>query len=427
MNVQGNVLRPYALPRGCFLFLRVTDPPAARRWLAALLPRVTGDATPRAALNLAFSHAGLLTLGVPAERLRGANAFAAGMQARAGLLGDEGASAPEHWRPGIAGSDVLVVLAAENAQLLDGERAAALAELVGLELCHERAAGDLGTGHEHFGFSDGFSQPAVEGSGIPPGRGEGTALRWRRWGAVAAGEFVLGEPDEGGSRAPAPEGPLGRAASYMVVRDLEQDVAAFRRYTRALAERLGREPEWAAAKLVGRWQNGSSLVGYPDAPGPDAADHLDTVNRFRYSQDPDGLQCPLGAHTRRAFPRDALGWQGRLTKRHRIVRRGMSYGEPLADGALADDGRSRGLMFVCYQASIERQFELIQRRWLGDGDSFGLGQDADPIVCGGTGMVIQGHPPAFLEPLPRFVRTRGGEYFLLPGLEGLAALARGEC
>ena len=38
-------------------------------------------------------------------------------------------------------------------------------------------------------------------------------------------------------------------------------------------------------------------------------------------------------------------------------------------------------------------------------------------------MVIQGSPPLFLSGLPRFVTTRGGDYFLLPGRAGLAALA----
>ena len=34
-------------------------------------------------------------------------------------------------------------------------------------------------------------------------------------------------------------------------------------------------------------------------------------------------------------------------------------------------------MFVCYQASIERQFELIQSKWLNDGDAFWLGAEKD--------------------------------------------------
>ena len=69
----------------------------------------------------------------------------------------------------------------------------------------------------------------------------------------------------------------------------------------------------------------------------------------------------------------------------------------------------------------------------GDGNVFGLGDDRDPLVAGvasgadggGGRMVIQGSPPLFLSGLPRFVTTRGGDYFLLPGRAGLEVLAGG--
>jgi hypothetical protein len=212
-------------------------------------------------------------------------------------------------------------------------------------------------------------------------------------------------------------------------------VLGFRGYARDVATRLGRDADWVAAKIVGRWQNGSSLVRNPRHPGPPADGDRKRVNRFRYGTDKDGLGCPLGAHVRRANPRDALGWQGRLTMRHRIIRRGMSYGPPLdADAETADDA-TRGLIFVCYQASIERQFEFIQRQWLNDGNALRLGNDRDPLVAArdpladgdssSGGTVIQGRPPLFLTGLQSFVTMRGGEYFLVPGLNGLRALADG--
>lgn len=425
-DVQGNVLRGYGVTCTLFVFLEVTTAAAARRSLGAL--RVTGDEVDGDhTLNLAFTHGGLLALGVPPENVVDAGAFAQGMAARSAALGDVGPSAPEHWLPGIAGTHVLAILGAWQPEVLREQRQRLLDTLEGLEVGYERHAATLPGGREHFGFSDGFSQPAVPGSGQNPRDGEGTVGRWGRWRELALGEFVLGHDDEGGARAPGPSGPLGEQASFMVVRQLEQDVAAFRRYTADTARELGRTSEWLAAKLVGRWQNGSSLVRNPDEPGPDAAADARNVNRFRYGGDPHGRACPLGAHVRRANPRDALGWQGRLTKRHRIVRRGMSYGEPLRPGALEDDDRERGLMFVCYQASIERQFELIQQRWISDGDAFGLGGDSDPLVGSGSGLIVQGRPPHVLSPLPRFVTTRGGEYFLLPGLTGLDVLLAGRC
>jgi len=425
-EMQGNVLQSYNLRCALFVFLTVSEPAAARRSLGRLGftgEHPAGDHT----LNLAFTHAGLLSLGVPPERLPQAGAFAQGMAARAEMLGDVGPSAPERWLPGIAGAHVLLILGAWEPEVLREHRRRISEALEGLDVSHERSSAGLPDGREHFGFSDGFSQPAMPGSGQDPRHGEGTARRWGRWREVALGEFVLGHEDEGGGLPPGPSGPLGEQASFMVVRQLEQDVAAFRKYIADTAPTLDRSPEWLAAKLVGRWQNGSSLVRNPDRPGPDAAAEPSNVNRFRYSEDPHGYACPLGAHVRRANPRDALGWQGRLTKRHRIVRRGMSYGEPLAPGARRGDGRERGLMFICYQASIERQFELIQQRWICDGDAFGRGADCDPLIAAGGGMIIQGRPPHVLAPLPRFVTMRGGDYFLLPGLAGLDALFAGRC
>ena len=118
--------------------------------------------------------------------------------------------------------------------------------------------------------------------------------------------------------------------------------------------------------------------------------------------------------------------RGKLVNRHRIVRRGIPYGDPLLPGA--DDGGERGLMFTCLQASISRQFEFIQSQWLGDGNVFGLGADQDVLLGTHDGpepskMTVPGRPPCFVGPLSRVVRTCGGEYFFAPGINGLHYLA----
>ncbi len=141
-----------------------------------------------------------------------------------------------------------------------------------------------------------------------------------------------------------------------------------------------------------------------------------------------GYKCPLGAHIRRANPRDSPGFfGGRLSNRHRIIRRGRAYGAPLRPGRLEDDGVDRGLVFICFQADIWRQFETIQALWVDDGDPFGLGRDKDFLVGephGTTGkMTIQGRPPFFLKPQPRFVTLRGGDYLFQPSMTALRALA----
>jgi Dyp-type peroxidase family len=308
----------------------------------------------------------------------------------------------------------------------------------GLEPGVDQPAAQSSDSREHFGFTDGFGQPAIAGVARQTVAGQGVPVRWwpwhrfRRdyvhsqtrfwtsWRALRPGEFVLGYDDEDGGPPRAPDPPFDRNASYMVVRKLRQHVDRFTAFLRDHAGPDEQRQKWLAAKMMGRWQNGAPLTTTPDDPG-NARPAASELNGFRFRGDRDGLRCPVGAHIRRANPRDALGWQGRLTKRHRIVRHGMPYGPPPADRAV-DDGHERGLMFVCFQASIERQFEVVQGRWLNDGDAFGLGGDRDFVV--GTGspdskMSVPGEPPLLLSPQPDFVTTRGGDYFFVPSLTAL--------
>jgi hypothetical protein len=106
----------------------------------------------------------------------------------------------------------------------------------------------------------------------------------------------------------------------------------------------------------------------------------------------------------------------------------MPYGPPLPEGVIEDDGQDRGLVFVCFNASISRQFEGIQVQWLNDGNIFHLGHDKDYILGDSSStakMTVQGDPPFFVAPQPSFVTTRGGEYLFVPGLAALRAIADG--
>jgi deferrochelatase/peroxidase EfeB len=204
-------------------------------------------------------------------------------------------------------------------------------------------------------------------------------------------------------------------------------VSAFR----ALVGDLGRDfpggPELLAAKLVGRWPDGTPLALSPDAPDPSIADDPARINDFRFSDDPDGLRCPVGAHIRRANPRDGAGIGGAMTTRHRILRRGLPYGPRLPVGA-RDDGVDRGLVFVCFAADIQRQFEFLQRRWLNDGDVLGLGHDPDPLLGlpePGDTFKVPGTPPYLLALDRPLVVARGGAYLFQPGRRALRALADG--
>jgi Dyp-type peroxidase family len=296
----------------------------------------------------------------------------------------------------------------------------------GVTLLADQRAGALDGAREHFGFGDGFSQPAIEGDGNVAMPGHGTPEAGGRWSELPLGEFILGYHDQDEQLPPAPRGPLGTNATFMVYRKLHQDVAAFRRALRAHAAGFPGGEERLAAKILGRWPNGTPTVRSPDAPDPAFDGRAVDANDFRYEDDPLGVRCPLGAHVRRANPRDALGWHGTRTRRHRMIRRGMPYGPPLPEGVLEDDGQDRGLIFVSFCASPRRQFEIVNAQWLGDGNLFGLGDDRDWMLLHDdrrlAKMTIQGEPPRLLAGQPRFVTVRGGEYLLAPSIAGLRSL-----
>jgi Dyp-type peroxidase family len=223
-----------------------------------------------------------------------------------------------------------------------------------------------------------------------------------------------------------------------VFRKLDQDVVAFWTWLAAQARRLdpadpGPLTEQLAAKLMGRWRSGAPLVLAPDADDPGKADPQ-VRNAFAYlKDDPDGKLCPMSSHVRRANPRDAHGGSEdeslTVVQRHRILRRGRTYGPPLAvEAAIAgrDDGQRRGLYFISLQASIARGFEFIQQTWLSNLGFAGGFDEADPITGpSGCCFTVPADPLRLrLHALPRVVTTAGGGYFMLPSLATLEWVAK---
>lgn len=439
-SIQGNVLQGYGLPCAAYVNVWVGDPQEGRRLLGELCVGVT-DARPwrrgkpPATLNVALSYAGLRALGVYDEVLETfPPEFSQGMAARAERLGDFGFSAPDNWeetlRSGLIHLLVIVHARSDERLSLQIER---VTEHVSAR--HNVRIGDVqrarllgpstDSSREHFGYRDGFAQPAIAGG---PGRkdpGQGVPLSSNLWRSLEPGEFVLGYHDEDGVLPAAPAPPFDRNGTFMVYRKIAQDVAAFRRLLADVArEHFSGDHDFAAAKLAGRWPDGAPVMLQPEnAAAPYARKEL---NDFRYADDPQGRVCPIGAHIRRANPRDSLYGGGDRTRRHRIIRRGMPYGTKLLDGAVDKMG-SRGLIFICFNASIARQFEVVNG-WLNKGDVFGLGRDADVLTGSGPAvaqkMTVQGDPPLLLLRKP-LVQTRGGEYLFLPSVDALDALADG--
>ena len=429
-DIQGGVLRGYGFPFATYVLLR----DVTAEWLAGVASQVTSavpwsGGKPPVAVNVALTASGLAALGVPLDGFP--YEFRAGMAARAERLGDTGHNDPSSWEEGLRGTGeghvLLWVHGASTREVqsrLDG--------LIDGEVVFRQETAVLPYGREHFGFSDGFAQPSVAGSGQENRPGEGVPeqrglLRKRtQWRLLRPGELVLGYEDEDGLLPSAPPAPLHRNGTFMVLRKLYQDVAAWRRWLSETAPLAAAgDEEWLAAKVVGRWTDGTPVALAPERPKRRTITGLHETNAFGYGDDPRGLKCPVGAHVRRSNPREGLAGESARTRRHRIVRRGMPYGPPLAGDE--PDGVDRGLLFGCFNASIARQFEVVQG-WCVDGNIFGLGSTHRDFLTGAgdgrDGFTIPGSPPVRVPgPGTPLVRVRGGEYLFLPSISGLKAIA----
>jgi Dyp-type peroxidase family len=485
-DIQSLVLYPVAFPYARFAFFHVGDAAAGRRFVAALAEMVTSALHPGGAMapakehevSVGFTYAGLVALDLPARTLCSFPVdFTQGMERRAReLLVDRGPSDPDTWEQPYRGDriHIWVGMQAHGAQPAAGDSGATTGQQ-GVDTLHQRvlaaaaAAGaieqvgtqDAGalfidgkpTDREHFGYRDGFGNPDIAGDGWAASRGSGKADGKGDWTPLAPGEFILGQPNEAGElpAAPVPDG-IARNGTFMAFRKLHENVGAFRQWLHEESARAGIPPALLAAKLVGRFQDGTPL-SLRDEPYPAdvwaqmAADprFMDRLTDFTYAADGEGMRCPMGSHIRRMNPRDSLGFDGVLVNQRRIIRRGLPYGEwvpestPLdevhaSDACDADVPSHHGVLFMALNASLERQFEFVQREWMNYGNDFRQGNDRDPLLGNRDGesrMVIQGSPegpvrrPHLCASLPQFVTTRGGIYVFIPGIAALRAIGAG--
>jgi deferrochelatase/peroxidase EfeB len=229
--------------------------------------------------------------------------------------------------------------------------------------------GDLG-GVEPFGFTDGISQPQIDWAqerDVAGGQIYYTNV-------AALGEFLLGYRNEydkytdrplidanarSAGLLPAEDAPgkkdVGRNGTYLVMRDLRQDVRSFWQFISRKARGDSAEIDKLAASLVGRTRTGDPLVPIQKEEIPGIGPQPDQIrqNQFTFDQDPTGAGCPFGAHIRRANPRNAdypghptglarllamagfgpRGFRDDLmspVRFHRILRRGREYGPGLS-------------------------------------------------------------------------------------------------
>jgi Dyp-type peroxidase family len=539
-NIQGNIVG-FNKDHVTMLFLKIDSNSVsdARAWLARLVPfiataaevlsfnrlfkeirrrRCVDSRTVQATwINIAFSHDALQTLTNGVGELSGLDqfkdeAFKVGLADRSKLLGDPADQSMEgnqkNWVFGGKNNeaDIVIIVASDSAAELanqvndiedtiysgrtpEGERS-----LSGVKIIYKQHGNTLPsplTGHEHFGFLDGVSQPGLRGrvsdsatdvltprqnpdpeQHLKQGK-PGQDLLW-------PGEFIFGYPGQDPNAADitvkGPNSLDGKApkwaqdGSFLVIRRLRQEVRKFHDFLKKQAADLKIEPDLLGAKLVGRWPSGAPIERTPketDIPGlgdndcannnfefdsdkptlPEAAAPADCVtqdascrtdNFPTAKKDDNGARCPFSAHIRKSYPRDDTSATPLVppigevtTQTHRLLRRGIPFGDPFYPGTKADSG-NRGLLFACYQTSIEGQFEFVVRNWVNNENFKDKGVGTDPILgqnsAGGKSRARQCVMPlngrdVNIDLPEDWVIPTGGGYFFSPSISTLCELA----
>lgn len=460
-DLQGNIVKSHGRDISKHVLLRFgSDADAARAWVRSFADQVTSAARQHADAvewkatgrehmftSLLLTATGYRALGVDASLIPDDKAFNAGMkdldeQYNTAPRGDHVPTAnplnddPADWEPAFQGEIHALVLFAYGGQGHGDEDAlAALAEAVQrLEADLDGVAEVLCVQHghvlrnargqviEHFGYTDGVSDPLV--------------LKHDLDAAFANGGFEHFDPsiNLGGVLVADPAGGSDAYGTFVVYRKLQQNIRGFAQRTEELAEALSQAAgakvgaDLAGALAVGRFKD-STPVGEQSCPGWE-----NEFNNFDYTDDPNGLRCPLASHVRRSNPRGdtyrRFGSPLTIERSRRIVRRGISYGAP--DLEPDEEWTDAGLLFICCQSNIEDQFIFIQHTWCHNQDFLTKSVGVDPIV---------GQPPAGVDCVPQVwasqwgrpftqiefdmggvIRTRGGEYFFSPSLSALRAL-----
>lgn len=469
----------------CFMLLNIVNVAAAKQWLdTAPYSNAVCKKThlPKTALHIAFSASGLQALGLNESVMEGfSDEFVTGMsgdESRSRRLGDVEKNAPKKWAWGGEPTKVphiLLLLYARPGGIKAWQKTVQCKNFSKAFKVLKTLPTHYLNGREPFGFRDGISQPTIDWQ-----RQQSTDphQRDRYSNLLAIGEIVLGYPNEYGQYTARPlinptedkvatilpnaeDSPelkdFGRNGSYLVLRQLEQDVQGFWRFIYKVAENKSEKLEQLASAMVGRKPDGEPLISTSEnIPGIEKDN-----NRFTYNSDPNGKVCPIGAHIRRANPRtgdlppDTTGFISRLLKIlgfgqnhqnddlvaparfHRLLRRAQSYGSLLSPKEaieLDELDVERGLQFICLVANISRQFEFVQNAWIMNSKFSGVQNERDPLLGHRKPLMGGESTDQFNRPdttgstqktcqLPQFITMRGGAYFFMPGLRALKYIA----
>jgi Dyp-type peroxidase family len=446
-------------------------------------------------LNIAFSFRGLKKLDKETEEFKD-EAFRKGLAKRSALLSDppKGEGFQKNWLVGGEDNeaDLVLIVASDTPDemgtavrrlegwIYEGTHVADKVISSGLSVIFKQKGATLPDpfrGHEHFGFLDGVSQPGIRG--IVGTRGElltpkqnpadpnqGKPGQDRLW----PGEFVFGYPAQDSKDADKrgkirTEGPSWtRNGSFLVFRRLRQDVGAFHEFLDREGDRLNLGSEQFGAKCVGRWASGTpieraqmtdNLKMSRDDCANNAFDfQKNTIPRMPTiagqckdnfpqdlaGKDTVGAVCPFAGHIRKAYPRDDISSNPKKnsgpneadTETHRLLRRGIPFGEPFDATIIPDDG-NRGLLFLGYQTSIVEQFEFVISHWVNNPDFKDPGSGHDPIL-GQSNSRNGSRERSFTLKLGSgeeqtirlekdFVIPTGGGYFFAPSISAMQKLS----
>jgi Dyp-type peroxidase family len=421
--------------------------------------------------NIAFTSTGLGKLIGQAEVNKFADeSFVAGAESLSTTMGDPSDGSPGDARTWVTGSganipDAVVLIAADSRDALERE-----VDALTLRLAQFASAPphiEIGEvrkslpGHEHFGFKDGISQPGIRGKNpdgsyftaryLDPTDPNASYFAAPGQPLVWPGEFLLNQPKQKGANTDplqskmTVDGPAWATnGSYLVFRRLRQNVNGFNAMAAAIHKALASDPAFArisldlvGAMLVGRFRSGCPVIR-SSTDNAKLAQNTYASNHFFFFSDtptfsippnpivaPDafppakadliGQRCPFGAHIRKVNPRDEstdVG-DGSNNLQHRILRRGIPYG-PEFDPESPDD-KDRGLLFLCYQASIVNQFQFLMQDWVNGSDAPKPASGLDPLISPITGGLFHAIRPdgtTISVALPAPVVTATGAAFL---------------
>lgn len=324
-NIQGNILAGFNKDHQILLFLRISDRDQFRKWLCELTPfvatteevlafnrlfkqlrrrRGNTDALQVTWMNIAFSHRGLHELAPGIADAFADEAFREGMAARSHrVLGDpaSGEGSTAQWLVGgnddseadvvliFAGDDrddVLAEVARIEDSIFSGRTPNGTPMRCGVQIIFRQEGATLPeplTGHEHFGFLDGVSQPGIRGRTSkddphsvltlrqnPDDEHQGKPGQDLLW----PGEFVFGYHGQDPKKPKECPGPnslkddhgnpvapdWAQDGAFLVFRRLRQDVRGFRQFLAEKAAHLGMSPLQFGAKVVGRYPSGAPIM-----------------------------------------------------------------------------------------------------------------------------------------------------------------------